>query len=268
MNTINENTLLMAINTCNTDFLNEAIKRGVSIKTFFYNNALYITEVGLEFLHSSFHIRLSPSVFILSYMSTKQLNVCLKHGCKINNDLILNFSMRTGLREFKLLYKNNHPIPDEVGLQWVQPQFIPALTYYLKHGGNPNIRAFAIKNKYQKRGRKIPVLLQMTSRSLIDEWHYNGNDKVVKLLQQYGGRLSPNAQTREQEDAENRLLLSDAARYVEIKKNQMFNVKNEYMLRKQTLDEETDKEYSLAIAKLENEIKLANDLLGSKLNRI
>ena len=31
------------------------------------------------------------SKFILSYMDKKQLETCLKYGCKISNELILNF---------------------------------------------------------------------------------------------------------------------------------------------------------------------------------
>ena len=248
-----ENLLLAAISKCDKGAI-EINSKNLILKDFVSENIDKISPQSLDFLHTDFSMDLNLYGKSGSMLSSEQLEVLLKYGFYPSNQIILFYSGYFDLTRFKLLFKYSVKIPEQVVYEWKTLFYCPALFYYLKNGGNPNIRPFLFSERYN-----------IFHPSLVDAWiaqqedpnksqsDLNKIDNVVETLKQYGAEPSPYAMTYREYEEYHKLKQTDPHSFIALCQKKIEYISRE-MQKIQSDDEKYD-EYFWAIKKFEDDIE-------------
>lgn len=234
----------------------------IALKHFVLEHLEEISPSSLEYLYTEFKMDLNLYSESHVRLSKAQMQVLLKYHFLPSEQMILTYSAYFDLSLFKLLIGHNIEIPSKIVYEWRTLPYAPALCYYLKHNGNPNIRPFQFSDKYD-----------IFHPSLVDSWialqespgksksELEKINKVVNMLKEYGAIPSPCAMTYKQKEIYNTMMLESPKNFI-LTCNKKIDCLTKKLdeIEKNNGDDSLYEEYLWSIKRYEQDIENARSL--------
>lgn len=249
---VKDQQILKAINNLDKNAINNFVD--INLFDFMIANINDINPESLIFLHDNYNINLKK-IFSLTHPTVEQMDILLRNQYIPSDNMILTYSGYYDLSLYKRLFEHNITIPVFVVWHWDNILYIPALTYYLEHGGNPNIRSFMIKNKK----------INGWEPSLIDKWIWlqdnpadtiDNQTKITDMVQKlisYGAKKSPYAMTYKEKHAYWELQRNNPNKFIQEQKKKIRILSDSL---NKIHDQDEYEEYIWSIRKFEDDINL------------
>lgn len=243
--------LLDAINQLDKSKVEKA-KGKTNLYDFMLVHSQKMSAEALLFLRNNYNVSFKY-IFSRIDVTKDQMRMLLQKGYKPTKHMIFTYSGFIDITLFNMLLDYGIKIPEEIVWHWESIVFAKALESYLEHGGNPNIRPFAINSRS----------IDKYGPSLIDKWIMQQEDTnrkkqdieiinaIVNDLIKHGGKKSPYAMTFKERNAYFDLQQNDPKQFVLEVKQKITEIQ-EYMNNVQ--DEIEYEECILAIEKFETDI--------------
>ena len=261
---LKDQKLIDAINSLDKNKV-DAIKGDIALDDFMIEFSFYISPEALLFLRDNYGVSLRY-IFSRINVTAEQMRILLQNGYKPSKRMINAYSLYFGLTNFKMLFEYGIPIPEDIVWGWSTTLSADALTYYLEHGGNPNIRPLTLKSKN----------IAIYEPSLIDKWvwaqdcpfysaeHHRIAERMVKTLIQYGAKKSPYAMTWQEDTEYHELMLENPELFKEKISQKLDEIKRHIAT---ISDEDELAECKYAIKKFEEDIEKSSWFLPDNISK-